>query len=177
MIVTTVACCGISFGAVITFVPTFTQEDRLGPVSTFFLAYTVTAVLTRVTVGRIADTLGRRTVILPGLVLLGASIAALAWVQGPLELAATGLLFGLAQGVVYPTLNAFSVDQARPGQIGRVQSIYNGAFNIGTTLGSLLLGSVVHAFGHRRMFLCAAGVAMTAFVVFAIGTGTGGSDG
>jgi MFS family permease len=161
---------------VITFVPTFTQEDGLGPVSTFFLAYTATAVLTRLTVGRVSDTLGRRTVILPGLVLLGTSIAALAWVHSPLALAATGLLFGLAQGVVYPTLNAFSVDQARPGQIGRMQSIYNGAFNIGTTLGSLLLGSVVHAFGHRRMFLCAAGVAIAAFVVFGIGTSASSSD-
>jgi len=170
-LVATVACCGIAFGAVITFVPTFAVEAQLGRVSTFFLSYTTTAVLTRLTVvGRLSDTLGRRAVIVPGLLLLALSILALSRVASTLEFGAVGLLFGLAQGTVYPTLNAFAVDHARPGQLGRIQSIYNGSFNIGTTLGSLALGTVVHAYGHRTMFVSAAGVAATALLVFALGT-------
>ncbi|TMB03110.1 MAG: MFS transporter, partial [Deltaproteobacteria bacterium] len=38
--IATVACCGVAFGAVITYVPTFVQDAALGSVATFFLSYT-----------------------------------------------------------------------------------------------------------------------------------------
>src|SRR5262249_28945810 len=49
--IATIACCGVAFGAVITYVPTFVQDAALGPVATFFLSYTAAAVLTRVSAG------------------------------------------------------------------------------------------------------------------------------
>ena len=167
--IATVACCGVAFGAVITYVPTFVQDAALGPVATFFLSYTAAAVLTRVSAGGLGDSLGRRTVVLPALGLLALSIALLATVRSALALATAGLLFGTAQGFVYPTLNAFTIDLAEPGQLGRTQTLYNGAFNLGTTAGSMALGPVAHAFGHRAMFLVAAGAAAAALAVFALG--------
>src|SRR5439155_995014 len=44
-----------------------------------------------------------------------------------------------------------------------------GAVNLGTTAGSMALGPVAHAFGHRAMFLVAAGAAAAALAVFALG--------
>src|SRR6266566_2298934 len=145
--IATVACCGVAFGAVITYVPTFVQDAALGSVATFFLSYTAAAVLTRVSAGGLGDSLGRRTVVLPAL----------------------GLLFGTAQGFVYPTLNAYTIDLAEPGQLGRTQTLYNGAFNLGTTAGSMALGLVAHTFGHRVMFLVAAGMAVAALAIFGFG--------
>src|SRR5439155_1508683 len=101
--IATVACCGVAFGAVITYVPTFVQDAALGPVATFFLSYTAAAVLTRVSAGGLGDSLGRRTVVLPALGLLALSIALLATVRSALALATAGPLFGTAQGFVYPT--------------------------------------------------------------------------
>jgi len=49
--VVTIACCGVAFGGVITYVPTYVHDADLGPVATFFLSYTAAAVLTRVTAG------------------------------------------------------------------------------------------------------------------------------
>ena len=164
------AFCGLAFGAVMTFVPTFTVEARLGPVATFFLSYTAAAIATRLWAGRTADSFGYRRVILPGIALLSVAILSLSAVHTMHELAAAGIAFGLAQGVVYPTLNAFSVDLASEGQLGRVQTFYNGSFNLGVTSGSLALGPIAHAFGHRTMFACAAAMALTAFLLFAAGT-------
>lgn len=162
--------CGIAFGAVVTFVPTFAVDARLGPVSVFFLSYTSMAIFTRLWAGRLADDLGLRRLILPGMAWLAVSIFALARVDSTLTFLAAGFSFGLAQGVVYPTLNAFSVDLAADGQLGRVQSFYNGTFNLGITSGSFALGPVVNAFGHRVMFVCAAGAALLAFLLFLAGT-------
>jgi MFS family permease len=164
------ALCGISFGAVMTFVPTFTLEAHLGPVATFFLSYTSAAIATRLFASRTADDFGHRRVVLPGIALLSLAILGLAGVHTTGELAAAGVAFGFAQGVVYPTLNAFSVDLAGDGQLGRVQTFYNGSFNLGVTSGALALGPVVHAYGHRVMFACAATTALVAVPLFAVGS-------
>ena len=169
--IVTVACCGVAFGAVVTYVPTFVHDAGLGPVSVFFLTYTAAAVLTRVTAGGLGDAFGRRAVILPALGLLVLSIGGLAAVRSTGMLAAAALLFGTAQGIVYPTLNAFTIDQALEGQFGRAQTLYNGAFNLGVTTGSILLGPLVEAVGYRPMFLCAAGMAAAGLGVFTLGTG------
>ncbi len=173
----TVGCCGVAFGSVLTYVPTFVVDERLGRVATFFLSYTTAAVLTRVVAGGLGDSFGRRTVIVPALGLLAAAVAALAAVGSAAGLAVAGVLFGTAQGFVYPTLNAFIIDHVDEGQIGRAQTFYNGAFNLGTTAGSVSFGPVVQAFGHRVMFLCAAGLALVALAIFSLGTGAGARAG
>jgi MFS family permease len=166
----TTVCCGVAFGAVMTFVPTFMLDEHLGPVATFFLSYTAAAILTRLWAGRLADDFGLRRMIVPGLAMLSVAIVSIGVVHTPFQLAIAGIAFGLAQGVVYPTLNAFSVDLAGAGELGRVQAFYNGAFNLGVTTGSLALGPVVHAFGHRLMFACAAATALLALAIFVLGT-------
>jgi len=167
--IATVSLCGVAFGGVITYVPTFVHDAGLGPVATFFLSYTAAAVLTRVTAGGLSDTRGRGTVIVPALGLLAVSIVILAAARSAAALAAAGVLFGTAQGFVYPTLNAFAIDQAESGQLGRAQTLYNGAFNLGVTGGAMALGPVAEMLGHRSMFLCAAAMAASALVVFALG--------
>jgi MFS family permease len=169
----TVGFCGLSFGAVITYVPTFVHDELRGPVSTFFLCYTGAAVLTRLVGGGLSDGLGRRTVIVPALVLLTISLLVLATVRSPAMLAGAALLFGTAQGFVFPTLNAFTIDLIDPGRIGRVQTMFNGSFNIGVTVGSIGFGAVVEALGYRPMFVCAAAMAGMALAVFVVATGRG----
>src|SRR5207244_10885713 len=76
--IATVTCCGVAFGAVITYVPTFVRDAALGPVATFFLSYTAAAVLTRVSAGGLSDWLGRRTVVRPARALRALPVALLA---------------------------------------------------------------------------------------------------
>jgi MFS family permease len=167
-----VALTGIAFGTVITFMPTFVRHDaQLGSVSTFFLSYTAAAIGTRFGAAGLGDTLGHRRVIVPSLTVLALSIAALATVHSVLALAVVGVVFGTAQGILYPTLNAFAIEHAPVGQLGRLQTLFNGAFNLGVTAGSFVLGTVADAYGHRPVFLCAGVTAMLAMVLFVVATG------
>ena len=167
-----VALAGIAFGTVITFMPTFVRhEAQLGSVSTFFLAYTTAAIGTRFGAAGLGDRVGHRRVIVPALGVLGLSIAALATVHSVAALALVGVVFGTAQGIVYPTLNAFAIEHVPIGQLGRLQTLFNGAFNLGVTTGSFALGSVADAYGHRLVFVCAAATALVATALFAAGTG------
>ncbi len=166
---TVVALTGIAFGTVVTFMPTFVHHDlRAGTVSTFFLSYTAAAIATRFGAGGLGDAVGYRRVIAPALGLLAASIASLALVDSIASLATVGVFFGTAQGIVYPTLNAFAIEHAPPGQLGRLQTLFNGAFNLGVTTGSFALGGVSDAWGHRVAFVCAGAAAALALAVFVV---------
>jgi len=165
---------GVAFGTVVTFTPTFVHDAGLGSVSTFFLSYTAAAIATRFRGAGLGDRLGHRRVIVPALALLGGSIAALATVHSAAGLAAVGVVFGAAQGVMYPTLNAYVIEHATTGNLGRLQTLFNGSFNLGVTSGSLALGIVADAFGHRVLFLCAAATAGVALVLFRAGARDGG---
>ncbi len=165
-----VACCGVAFGTVVTFTPTFVHDADLGPVATFFLSYTAAAIAVRLVAGRLGDRVGYRRVAQPAMVGLAAAIAALAFVHSVPMLGLVGLAFGAMQGLVFPTLNAFAIGYAEPTQIGRLQTFFNGTFNLGVTAGAMALGTAVDALGHRAAFLVAAAVAGLAALLIATGT-------
>lgn len=174
MIAATMTLAGMGFGTVMTFVPTYVTSHGLGRVGYFFAAYTSTAILTRLVGAGASDRFGRRRVILPALLLLGASIFWLARVESLPALFAAGAAFGTAQGISYPTLHAFLVDVASEAQLGRTQALFNGAFNLGVSGSAFAFGVVAEAYGYRAMFTLAAATPIAAAVVFVIGTRAGG---
>jgi MFS family permease len=152
----TMVCCGLAFGAVVTFIPTFVATHALGRVGMFFSLYTAAAVATRLVGGGLSDAIGRRAVVVPALLLLAAAIALLPFVRGAPLLATAAVLFGLAQGFSYPTLNAFAIDLSAAEHLGRAQALFNGAFNLGVTSSAFGFGAVAARYGYRPMFALAA---------------------
>jgi MFS family permease len=166
----TMVCCGLAFGAVLTFVPTFVVGEELGRVGGFFAIYTAAAVLTRIVGGGLSDALGRRAVVLPTLVMLAGSVLVLAFTYTPAVLAVAAGLFGLAQGLSYPTLNAFAVDLSADAHLGRAQALFNGAFNLGVTSSAFAFGAIASRFGYRPMFAAAAVTPLAAAGLFYVAT-------
>jgi MFS family permease len=157
--------CGLGFGAVVTFIPTFVRSADLGRVGFFYFSYTLTAISTRLVGAGISDTFGRRAVILPTLAALGLSIFLLAGADSVLALGLTGAFFGVAQGINYPTLHAYLIDITPEDHLGRAQALFNGAFNLGVTSAAFVFGWAAHHFGHRPMFLMAGAMPLVAIAV------------
>lgn len=170
MVASVMVFCGMGFGAVMTYIPTFVHSTGLGRVSYFFGAYTATAIGTRLFGGSISDRIGRRAVIVPALVALAASLLALSQATSTAALLAVGAVFGIAQGVSYPTLHAFLVDTSPAQQLGRAQALFNGSFNLGVMSSAFLFGQIADRYGHRVMFLVAACTPAIASVLFHRGT-------
>jgi len=98
------------------------------------------------------------------------AILALAAVQNVWMLVFAGLLFGAAQGMSYPTLQAFLIDVTPGNQLGRSQAYFNGAFNLGVMSSAFLFGVVADAIGQRFMFCVAAVTPVLAALVFHAGS-------
>lgn len=167
------AFCGLGFGAVVTFVPTFVQSAGLGRVGFFYFSYTLTAILTRLVGAGVSDSFGRRNVIIPTLVGLAVAIALLSVASNVVALMLTGALFGVAQGINYPTLHAYLIDITPEAHLGRAQALFNGAFNLGVTSAAFVFGAVANEVGHRPMFLVAGAMPLGALALIYLIPGMG----
>ena len=147
--------CGMGFGAVLTYVPIFVHAIGLPRVSPFFLAYTVAAVGVRVAFGALSDRIGRRQVLLPAMTVLAFAILALGAIHGVVGLVLVGLAFGAGQGITYPTANALMVDHSRPGNLGRVQTLFAGSFSVGVAASAFAFGGLIERVGYPAMFAAA----------------------
>ena len=161
----TMIACGMGFGAVLTFVPTFVHAMALERVAPFFVSYTAAAVGVRVLLGGLSDRIGRRRVLLPSIVILALAVAALGWVRTMPALVLVGLVFGAGQGMVYPTANAMMVDLSHAANLGRVQTLFSGSFSVGVAASAFVFGGVIERFGYRAMFTGAAACIGIGFVL------------
>ena len=166
VLIGTMTLSGMGFGTVMTFIPTFVRGNDLGRVAFFYGAYTITAISTRLFGGGLSDSVGRRAVVLPTLLVLATSIFTLSLVRSIPVLVVAGVLFGGAQGISYPTLHAFLVDLTADEHLGRAQALFNGSFNLGVMSSAFLFGPVADHFGQRPMFALAALMPLLACALF-----------
>ena len=162
------ALAGAPFSAMFTFQQPYALELGALQVSAFFAGFTFASVAVRVFFGSLGDRVGRRLVSCAAMV--GYAVIALLTTRLQVGwLWAYGIGFGLAHGVFYPTLNALAVELAAERARGRVITLFNGAFNAGYGLSTLLWGFVADRRGYPMLFLLAAAVSLWAAVLLVAG--------
>lgn len=116
--------------------------------------------------GPLSDRLGRRGLIVGGMVVQGSGVAlfALGTTYPVYLLAATAV--GLGTGMVYPTLLAFVSEAAEPEWQATALGVYRFWRDLGYALGALGGGLIADAMGVSVSLLVTAGVAGLAGVVF-----------
>lgn len=114
--------------------------------------------------GKIADTLGRRPVIVAGCAISGASMVMLAVLPGLWGYLVSLAVLGLASGLLDVAPSAMIGDLLgrghgrRPGQGGIVVASYQMAGDIGTVAGPVAVGFLVGAVSYQAAFILAAAV-------------------
>jgi MFS family permease len=162
------ALAGAPFSAMFTFQQPYALELGALQVSVFFAGFTFSSVAVRVFFGSLGDRLGRRPISCAAMV----GYALITLLTARLEVGwlwAYGIGFGLAHGVFYPTLNALAVELAAERARGRVITLFNGAFNGGYGLSTLLWGVVADSRGYPTLFLLASAVSFGAALLLVAG--------
>ncbi len=161
----TMAACGMGYGTVLTFIPTFVHVAGIDTVAPFFVSYSLAAIAVRLTLGGLSDRIGRRPVLLPAIAVMGVAILALGSVGTAAGLVAVGVVFGAAHGLVYPTANALMVDLSHAGNLGRVQTLFAGSFSVGVAVSAFVFGGIIERHGYPTTFAAAAGCVAVGLVV------------
>jgi MFS family permease len=155
------AAFGLGQGVMFTFFPTYALDLGVRWVGLFAVTYSGAALGVRATASGLADTIGRRAVIIPALALqagatvllssLGLLARSLGVPAGPF-LALAGLLAGAAHGLLYPALTALVVDVTPSERRGRVVGVFMAFILLGQAGGAAGFGHLAHAVGYGPMF-------------------------
>ncbi len=149
------AAAGAAFGALFTFTQPFALSLGARQVSSFFVGYTLCALVVRVFLGGLVDNLGRHRVAFGALVLYGL-VACMSTVLRPELLFAVGACLGVAHGLLYPALNTLAAEGVPRARRGAIMSYFSACFFGGFALWAIVAGALVKIAGYPLVFLISA---------------------
>lgn len=133
--------------------------------------YTLALAALLLPAGAIGDRLGRREVLIVGLVLFGVASLAAIWVNGPEQLILTRCLAGAAAALIMPTTLSLITSGMPDGQRALGISIWSAIAGGGAIAGFLVTGLLLEFFSWHSIFITfAASSAVSAVLCFTIGT-------
>lgn len=138
-------CVTAPWGAVTTFLIEFADERALTNVGLFYTMVAATQVLSRASVGWLADRLTPVLTVIPALMAATASLLLLSVTHSETMLLVAGLLFGLGLASTQTSMVALVVSRTAPAGLGSAMATYTIAWDVGLVLGGTVFGFVVNA--------------------------------
>ncbi len=109
--------------------------------------YPATWGITQLATGALSDRWGRKWLIVGGMLLQGAALAAMVIWRGFVPWAAAAIALGVGTAMVYPTLLASIGDVAHPSWRGSAVGVYRLWRDLGYAVGAVLAGVLADAYG------------------------------
>ncbi|MGO4255526.1 MFS transporter [Marmoricola sp. RAF53] len=125
-------------------------------------SFAVSALILRPFAGRLADTGGRRPLLVGGALLAAAGLAATGYVDGLVPLIGLRLLLGVAEAAFFVASFAALADLAPPSRMGEAVSYNSLGLYLGLALGPPLGETVLERSGYTATWWAAAGLAVLA---------------
>ncbi|OZA14096.1 MAG: MFS transporter [Hydrogenophilales bacterium 17-62-8] len=128
----------------------------------------VSIVFAKPLMGRVSDRVGRRRVILPGLLIGAASVALMPYAHGVIGLSALSLVFGLGFATVTSSTSALVADLTRDGRYGSSMGVLRTVMDVGQSIGPVLTGFMVGVAGYGSAFTLLAAILVAAALMLAL---------
>ena len=142
-------------GAVVFFIALFGKSITLDRVGPFFVAFSVSALLTRLFLGDLSDRYGRKQILFPSVCIISLNLIFLSQVQSLGMFVLAGFIGGFGQGMIFPALSTYVIDILGQENKGFAISLYLTFFDVGMGLGPPLFGWISDLYGYRWMYLVA----------------------
>jgi len=118
----------------------------------------VSIVFAKPLMGRVSDRVGRKQVIIPGLLIGATSVALLPLAPNFIGLLALSLAFGLGFATVTSSTAALVADLTRDGRYGSSMGVLRTVMDVGQSIGPLLTGFMVGVAGYGSAFTLLAAI-------------------
>ena len=148
---------GLAWGLVPLFLAA--HGASVGQIGLVAAVYPAVWAAAQIATGHWSDHIGRKPLIVAGMLLQAVALAALAGSGGRVAIAtATAVLLGLGTALVYPTLIAAMSDAVTPVARAPVVGVYRFWRDMGYALGALIAGTVADALGYGGAIAIVAGL-------------------
>lgn len=145
---------GTASSSVFSFLAPFAASMKIDEVGSFFTAYALSSILTRIITGRLSDRYGRKLIIVPALVFIGLGVGGIGIFPFLMSIVG-GVLLGMGHGLIYPTMTALALEVIPEEYRGSAMSIFTAASDTGQFMGSIIYGIIAEAAGFTPMYLVA----------------------
>jgi MFS family permease len=158
----------IANGALMAFLPIYGTSVGLNPgqVGILFGVQGVTSFLSKPIMGRASDRLGRRPLILIGLLICAATFVLIPQVTAFPVLILLASLFGYGEAVVSSSTSALVADVSDIKRLGAGMGMQGTIMDIGHASGPLLAGFLIALFGYSTTFAVIAALQLLAAGLF-----------
>ncbi len=133
----------------------------------------VSIVFMKPLMGRVSDRVGRKQVIVPGLLVGAVSIALLPALPNFIGLSALSLVFGLGFATVTSSTAALVADLTQNGRYGSSMGVLRTIMDVGQSIGPVLTGWMVAAAGYGNAFMLLAAILAGAALLIGAGLRAG----
>jgi MFS family permease len=122
----------------------------------------VSIVFAKPLMGRVSDRIGRKQVIIPGLLVGAASVALLPLASNFIGLSMLSLLFGIGFATVTSSTAALVADLTRNGRYGSSMGVLRTVMDVGQSIGPVLTGWMIGMAGYGSAFALLAAILLAA---------------
>ncbi len=143
----------IPYGVVVAFIPLVAEARGLRNPGFFYAAFAVAMVAVRAKAGELSDRRGRAAVIVPGMLVAGASFLLLGLTTGPAGVLAGGVILGLGFGSAQPALMALTTDRVPPAERGKAMGTFYTAWELGIASGAAGAGWLLSVTDFGMLFV------------------------
>ena len=163
----------VANGALMAFLPIYVIGIGLDAAQAgmLFGVQSVTSFASRPTMGWASDRIGRRPLILLGLVVCAGSLAAIPFTAQFVGLMALSALFGFGEAIVNAAAAALVADLSELKTLGSAMGMQGAIMDIGHASGPILSGVLIGALGFQLAFPILAGLVLVAAGVFRASVG------
>ncbi len=163
----------VANGALMAFLPIYVIGIGLDAAQAgmLFGVQSVTSFASRPTMGWASDRIGRRPLILLGLVVCAGSLAAIPFTTPFVGLMALSALFGFGEAIVNAAAAALVADLSELKTLGSAMGMQGTIMDIGHASGPILSGVLIGALGFQLAFPIIAGLVLVAAGVFRASVG------
>ena len=128
----------------------------------------VSIVFAKPLMGRVSDRVGRKQVIIPGLLIGAASVALLPLASSFIALAGLSLLFGIGFATVTSSTAALVADLTRNGRYGSSMGVLRTVMDVGQSIGPVLTGWMIGMAGYGSAFSLLAAILLSAALLLGL---------
>jgi MFS family permease len=160
----------LGFGAFLGFLPLYAASVGLddAEIAVILAIQLTTALLVKPLAGRISDRVGRKPVIVLGLLAAAAALPLIFRAASFASLAAIVPLLGLGVAAVTPATNALIADLVAARRLGTGMGVFGTIWDIGEAAGPILAGVLIGQIGYGLAFDAIAAIMAAVALVFAV---------
>jgi MFS family permease len=134
----------LSYGALLTIIPDFSNHLGIHNKGLFFTFFTVASIGIRLLAGKMSDKHGRVPMLKISAAMMAVSLFMLSFTTTPFMMMAAAVVYGVSVGVCSPAVTAWTVDLGLPEYRGRALATMYIAMEAGIGLGAYLSAYIYH---------------------------------